>query len=184
MNIVPDTFNGLAGPEIELFKKLLADVGGEGVEIGCLDGFSSVVILEFSKLRLTSIDPFVPDSMEASLIGQKSRYLANVAPYGDRAALIQGFSQDVIIQWDKPLDFLFVDGDHNHSAVLRDYYQWTPVLKVGGLFALHDSRMSRPGGANFHPGPSQVAFDQVFSRPELWEVVGEAFSLTVARKLQ
>ncbi len=64
MKIADGTFAGLAGEEVELFRKVLAGVGGIGVEIGCLDGYSSAVILDASELHLTSIDPFIPDSME------------------------------------------------------------------------------------------------------------------------
>lgn len=182
MELAPGTFAGLSGTEIELFRKLLAGMEGEGVEIGCLDGFSSAIILDASRLRLYSIDPFIPDSMEASLIGSEERYRHNVAPYGDRSELIKGYSQDVVIGWKRPLVFLFVDGDHTPQAVARDLYQWTPLLQKGGLLALHDSRMHRPGGARFHPGPSQAAMDYVFNKPDDWEIVGEAYSLTVARK--
>lgn len=182
MKLAPGTFAGLSGTEIELFRELLAEMEGEGVEIGCLDGFSSAIILDSSRLRLCSIDPFIPDSMEASLIGSEERYRHNVAPYGHRWELIKGYSHEVIIGWQRPLDFLFIDGDHNYQAVARDIYQWTPLLKQGGLLALHDSRMHRPGGAKFHPGPSQAAMDYIFSKPEEWEIAGEAYSLTIARK--
>jgi len=182
MELAPDTFVGLADPETELFRKHLAGMEGEAVEIGCLDGFSTSVILECSNLRLTSIDPFIPDSMEASLIGHKDRVLRNVLPWNSRFTLIEGYSQNVVITWDRPLDFLFLDGDHIFTAVERDYQQWTPLLKSGALLAMHDSRMGRPNAANFHPGPSQVAARYVYGDPAAWEIVGEVFSLTLARK--
>lgn len=182
MNLAEGTWGGLAGSEIELFQKLLGGMEGIAVEIGCMDGFSTAHLLECSKLHITSIDPFVPDSMAAHLIGQEARYHQNVAPWKDRAVLIKGYSHEVVVNWDKMLDFLFIDGDHTHLAVQRDYDQWTPYLKPGGILAMHDSRMGREGGANFHMGPSQVARDLVYGKPERWEIIGEAFSLTVARK--
>lgn len=181
--LAPGTFTGLEASEIELFKRLLSGMTGIGVEIGCLDGFSSTIILGASELHLTSIDPFVPDSMEASLIGQEERYHANVAPYVGRSRLLRTYSQHAILEWQHPLDFLFIDGDHNYAAVLQDFEQWACVLKKGGILAIHDSRMSRPGGAGFHVGPSKVAELEIYGKPEQWEILGEAFSLTVARKL-
>jgi hypothetical protein len=183
MNLAEGTFAGLAGPESDLFCKHLAGLPGHAVEIGCLDGYSTAVILACSALHLTSIDPFIPDSMEASLIGKKERLLENVKPWADRFTLIEGYSQEVVLNWRQLLDFLFVDGDHTYLAVERDYSQWAPLLRKGGLLAMHDSRMGRPGGANFHPGPSQVAAERVYGNPSMWEIVGEAFSLTLARKL-
>ena len=183
MDIAPDTFGGLAGPEIELFQQQLAGLEGTGVEIGCLDGFSTVHILEFSKLRLTSIDPLIPDSMAPNLIGREHILLENLRPYADRHTFIKGYSYDVANDWEKPLDFLFIDGSHHYLDVRRDYFDWTPFLKPQGILAIHDSRMHRPRGAGFHPGPSKLALEAVYSKPEQWQVTGEAFSLTVARKL-
>ena len=191
MNIAPGTFQGLAESEVELFRTHLKGVSGIGVEIGCLDGYSSAVILDASELHLTSIDPFVPDSMEASLIGSKERYLENVKPFGGRSKLIEDYSGRVAmmgrVEMVNPhlpsLDFLFIDGDHNYENVLLDFEDWTPLLKQGGILAIHDARMMREGGAPFHPGPSRVAHEQVFSNPHEWSIVGEAFSLVLARKL-
>ena len=190
MNVAPFTFGGLHGDEIELFRVHLAGMVGRGVEIGCLDGFSTAHILEFSRLHLTSIDPIVPDSMESSLVGDPARLMANLAPYGARSTFIRDFSQNVArdpahaLLRSTPLDFLFIDGDHTYDAVLGDYTDWSPLLKVGGLLAIHDSRMSRKGGAKFHVGPSKVAAEKVYGNPTEWEIAGEAFSLTLARKLQ
>ena len=183
MILAEGTFGGLAGEEIELFRQLLANKEGEAVEIGCMDGFSTAHLLECSKLHLTSIDPFVPDSMAAHLIGQEERYHQNIAPWKDRATLIRDYSYRVVVTWEGMLDFLFIDGDHTYMSVLRDYEQWSPLLKPGGLLAMHDSRMGREGGATFHMGPSQVAREYVYGKPERWKIVGEAFSLTVAQRL-
>jgi predicted O-methyltransferase YrrM len=182
MNFAEGTFAGLAGEEIALFQRLLADLAGEGVEIGCLDGYSTAHILECSKLRLTSIDPFIPDSMAPHLIGSRARFSDNVAPWKERSTLVEDYSWNVAGRWDQPLEFLFIDGDHAYPSVLRDLGEWSPHLRPGGILAMHDSRMPRPGGAPFHPGPSQVASELVYGRPDRWEIVGEAFSLTVARK--
>jgi predicted O-methyltransferase YrrM len=182
MKLAEGTFGGLAGQEIELFRRFLTGAEGVGVEIGCMDGFSTAHLLECSKLHITSIDPFIPDSMAAHLVGQEQRYHENIAPWKDRATLLKAYSWDVVVSWNQMLDFLFIDGDHTYASVLRDYEQWTPLLKPGGLLAMHDSRMGREGGATFHMGPSQVAREYVYGKPERWEIVGEAFSLTVARK--
>jgi predicted O-methyltransferase YrrM len=177
----PATFTGLTKEEADLFERVLAGVSGVGVEIGCLDGFSTTVILGCSHMELTSIDPLVPDSMEASLIGNEERLRKNTAIFGSRWRFVKDFSQNAVQSWATPLDFLFIDGDHTYEAVKRDYDQWTPFLKKGGILAIHDSRMSRPGGAGFHPGPSRLASERVYGQPA-WEIIGEAFSLTVATK--
>jgi hypothetical protein len=176
------SFIGLGPREVALFQSLLTGLQGQGVEIGCMDGFSSSVILSYSNLQLTSIDPLIGDSMDASVVGNKDRLLRNLAPFKSRWTFIQGYSHEVIFSWDTILEFLFIDGDHNYEACARDLSQWRSWLRPGGILAMHDSRMSRPGGAPFHPGPSRVAAEQIYGQPDKWEILGEAFSLTVARK--
>jgi predicted O-methyltransferase YrrM len=36
------------------------------------------------------------------------------------------------------IDFLFIDGDHSHDGVRRDYEYYSPLVKRGGVIALHD----------------------------------------------
>lgn len=39
---------------------------------------------------------------------------------------------------DKPLDFIFVDGDHSYEGVSLDYNMYYPLLRERGLMAFHD----------------------------------------------
>lgn len=36
------------------------------------------------------------------------------------------------------IDFLFIDGDHSFNGVAEDYWTYTPLVRTGGLIALHD----------------------------------------------
>lgn len=38
----------------------------------------------------------------------------------------------------QPLDVLLIDGDHSYDGVKRDYELYAPLLRPGGLVALHD----------------------------------------------
>ena len=40
-------------------------------------------------------------------------------------------------QW-RCLDFLFLDGDHSYAGVQFDYFHYAPLVRPGGLVALHD----------------------------------------------
>ncbi len=40
---------------------------------------------------------------------------------------------------DKTFNFVFIDADHSYAAVKRDLENWTPMIKVGGFVALHDT---------------------------------------------
>ena len=39
---------------------------------------------------------------------------------------------------DKPIDFLFIDGDHTYEGVKTDFQDYGPLVRPGGLIGLHD----------------------------------------------
>ena len=172
--------------EVALWNKVLSGVKEEtsGVEIGCLLGDSAHAILSCSPLiHLVSIDPIIPDSIESSLIGDAEVCIKKNEEFKDRFTFIQDYSYNVVSRFkDQSLDFVFIDGDHTYKGAIRDYNDWVPKIVKNGLLLIHDSRMSRIGGPNFHIGPPKVALEKVYRNSEQWELVGEAFSLTCARK--
>jgi cephalosporin hydroxylase len=46
----------------------------------------------------------------------------------------------------RPVDFLFIDGDHSFEGVKRDFELWSPLVRSGGLIALHDMKPDHPDG--------------------------------------
>lgn len=36
------------------------------------------------------------------------------------------------------LDYLFIDGDHTYSGIRRDFHMYSPLVRSGGIVALHD----------------------------------------------
>ena len=44
----------------------------------------------------------------------------------------------------KPVDFLFIDGDHSYEGVKRDYEMYSPLVRPGGMIAFHDITGSSP----------------------------------------
>jgi len=168
--------------EKQLFRDAIKDRLSQkrllGVEIGVLNGETSGFFLnEFSNLDLIGIDPIIPDSMEASLIGNLEIIQANIKANASRWTFHHNYSYNVVDQFDdSSVDFIFIDGDHTYPAVEQDYSLYFPKIKTNGLIFLHDSRMFR-GGANFHVGSSQFA-DFIIANDSRIELIGEAFSLT------
>ncbi len=39
----------------------------------------------------------------------------------------------------QPLDFLFIDGDHTAEGLKQDFVNFVPLVRPGGLIAIHDS---------------------------------------------
>lgn len=156
------------------------------VEIGTLNGESARHFLKVSeKVHLLSIDPFIPDSMESTLIGDISKVLKNTEFAKDRFSLHAGYSYDKdAISQAKSFnpDIIFIDGSHLYNDVVDDISTYAPILSKGGLLMMHDSRMNRKGGAPFHVGSSKATDEMLFNNPD-WGVFGEAFSLSVFEKL-
>ena len=46
----------------------------------------------------------------------------------------------------RPLDFLFIDGDHAYESVKRDFEQFAPLVDDQGVIAFHDIAMGPPSG--------------------------------------
>ncbi len=74
-----------------------------------------------------------------------------------------------------PINLVFIDGNHEYSAVLADYELWEPKLVPGGIIAFHDVR----GG---HPGPQRV-FEEKIRHPK-WKDIRFSDSLAFAKKVE
>lgn len=165
--------------EKELFKLLIPENATHGIEIGVLNGETSRFFLStFPDLDLIGIDPIIPDSMEASLIGSEETITKNTEEFRDRFKFIHDFSYMVSHQFQDHYDFVFIDGSHYYEDVKQDYNMYRYKVKPGGILFFHDARMYR-GGANFHPGPSKLV-NELEASGEI-EIIGEAFSLVACK---
>ncbi len=77
--------------------------------------------------------------------------------------------------FDKPIDLLFVDGDHNEAGVRADIVNWAPRVKPGGLVAFHDY------GNNHLPWCAgvKIAVDALMGD---WQYLGDADSIRYFRR--
>lgn len=126
--------------------------GGTIVEIGCYGGLSTSYLVKGTEgrdVQIVSIDPFdsdlnvqaertdgcvaLEDKPNKELVAERMAGLGA----GDRVTLIEGYSQEVVKDWDRAIDFLWIDG--NHDQAYLDYTDWSPHLKVGGRIGFHDA---------------------------------------------
>lgn len=49
---------------------------------------------------------------------------------------------------DDEIDFLFIDGDHSYGGVKQDWKMYSPLVREGGIIALHDIKVD----PNLYPG--------------------------------
>jgi hypothetical protein len=129
---------------MEYLKELLDEysVKGAVAEIGTDAGEGSTKVL-FNHVRdkggaFYAIDIF-PDEQKYDKV-KKQLHLPNTHA-------LRAYSVDAAKSWDKKLDFLFIDGDHNfphltpdgrQTGVVVDILAWHPHIQKNGILAFHD----------------------------------------------
>ena len=73
----------------------------------------------------------------------------------------------------RPIDFLFIDGDHRYAGVKKDYELYAGLVRPGGLIAFHDIRLNR------YDSTIEVArlWEEIkISQPQTREIVHEPYT--------
>jgi predicted O-methyltransferase YrrM len=108
-------------------------------EIGTAAGGTLYLLTRVSapEALLVSIDLAIPAHTRATR--------ARFARAGQRLVSIEGDSHDVETQQrverllaGAKLDVLFIDGDHSYEGVRADFELYSPLVRSGGIIALHD----------------------------------------------
>jgi len=135
-----------------IFSKFDNKVKGEIVEIGSFMGRSTYWLAlgqkESKKGKVVAIDPHKGDLGEFTVNNicvpdggtfkkfkdnlKKREVLNFVSP-------MKMTSKTASKKFNKPIRFLFVDGDHKYEAVKMDIDLWSPKVVNGGIIAIHDS---------------------------------------------
>lgn len=163
------------GTGLMLFSLATAIQARELVEIGRFQGFSTLALAMACRLqdlgwqeparaeqrpdvdyravkpppRVVSIDPVARPEAEA-LLAQADlwRY---VVPLNVRSETVTP---------DRPIDLLFVDGDHSVAGLRADLQRFVPWVRPGGYFILHDYYgWFTPDGKNGSPIAQVIAED-------------------------
>lgn len=160
------------------FLYRLARRRGSIVEIGCWQGRTTSLLVMAAGIwgaKVTTVDPFTPmparHKQSSPELWRHNLGKAGIIP----PPLLQMTSHEAVSQAPSPLAMVFIDGDHAQDAVAQDLTDWTPLIQIGGVLALHD--MFYPT----IPGVIQAVADWWVDRREAWTLVGLA-DFTVAFK--
>lgn len=141
------------------------------VEIGTWLGASAIpVALSIRRWggTLTCVDTWSGDIYRSS--GEPPWMLTTCARNMHQAGvsshirLIAAPSLDAAQAWSGPIDYLYIDADHHHDAVIADLCAWVPHVRTGGLIVGDDY-----GNRSF-PGVQQA-----------WDEFEQASGLTFTR---
>jgi hypothetical protein len=75
------------------------------------------------------------------------------------------------------IDFLFIDGDHSYEGVKKDYENYSPLVRPGGLIAFHDiCEHSKESGCEVKKFWDEVKvgkqYEEYISEPTNWGGIG------------
>jgi predicted O-methyltransferase YrrM len=117
------------------------------VEIGSARGLSTCTLAMACRQnnvgKVFAIDPNTPnDWSELDTGGDNYDFLRDrVREYGlaPWCELIRSTSEQAARDWSRPIDFLFIDGDHAYDGVKHDFEAFRPWLTDRAVVAFHDS---------------------------------------------
>ena len=111
------------------------------VEIGSYLGASTSFLA--AGVRLRSGRVFAVDTWENQGMTEGPRdtfreFLDNTSALSEAIVPSRGTSLEWANRFESPIDLLFVDGDHEYTAVRVDLEAWLPKVRHGGIVAMHD----------------------------------------------
>lgn len=151
------------------------------VEIGVAEGASAVALRTAMSAQgtLYLVDPFHLSRLKMLNFLRRAARRAVSANGGGNTVWIEAFSHDAVRGWNRPVDFLLIDGDHRESAVEEDWNDWTPHVIENGVVVFHDARLFPNGWTSAEYGPVRFV-DRMFRHPSSdWTILDEIDSLVV-----
>lgn len=124
--------------EIALMKKILKEHSKSfnvAVELGSFEGGTSILISKALKKGATLhlVEIFAVNGSDV-----RPRFLNNVLPKFKNMKLIEVPTHDAAPLFTEPIDFLFIDADHQDHSIQEDCKDWLPKVVPGGIVAFHD----------------------------------------------
>ena len=159
---------------------------GRVVEIGVWHGVTTCVLRNAmgSSGVLFAVDPYYPGRLGFSF----SKLIAHQEVKTKTSGAVKWLEMTGVdaARWavdanETYFDFIFIDGDHSYEGLKGDWESWSPLVKSGGMIALHDSVDS---GEPHMVGAGSLRYTrEVISKDSRFELVKEVRTLSVFRKL-
>lgn len=131
---------------LQLLNLLASENPRRLLEIGCAGGGTLFLLARVAARNALLIGIDLPSKAGQGVSGARARLYEEAFPVPpQRIRIIRANSQCESSASrvrrtleDQPLDVLFIDGDHRYEGVRRDFELYSPLVRPGGLVALHD----------------------------------------------
>lgn len=144
-----------------------------GAEIGVAEGNNAVSILtELSIKKLYLIDPFTPYLENNCLCSHANhRNIARKRLNLSQVVFIEKKSEDAILEINEPLDFVYIDGNHDYNFVKQDIELYYKLVRLHGMVGGHDIELkSVQKAVNEFCSKTQSRLFNLF--PDWWIIKG------------
>src|SRR3990167_778088 len=156
-----------------------ASPDGINVELGTWMGKSTACIASVSKGKFYTIDHYVgsyghekePNLPLISAITTRKN-LAKLR-LASRVKILAGNLRQFAFDWQEPIDFIFIDADHQYGSVKSDINLWLPHVKPHGIISFHDY--------DSWPGVTQAVDEAV--KDGKFEAIEQGGSVLITKKL-
>jgi cephalosporin hydroxylase len=116
------------------------------LEIGTARGGTLLFLTRLASPEAVIVSVDLPGGRFGGGYGsRRAWFYRRFARRGQRIHLFRGdsHSSDMLGQvkavfGGQPLDYLFIDGDHSYEGVRRDFEMYGPLVRKGGMVAIHD----------------------------------------------
>lgn len=127
------------GNELAWLREIELPENAEVVMIGAGPGVMAMALFESNNtFHLTVIDILTCSYVQSHLTGMGVEIKPHSFIVADSKA----------VEWNTPIDFLLVDGDHSYAGVQGDIEHWWKYVKPGGLVFFHDVIDLEQNGTN------------------------------------
>ncbi len=124
------------------------------VEVGVRNGRSLMFARKYSKGTVVGID-----------IGHE--ILLDKFKDCENWEFIHKASNEAVKNWTRPIDVLFIDGDHTYEGVKDDWDNFSPFVKKGGRVYFHDCDNTSPDVVRLFNEIDASKWDKVLCRSEI-----------------
>ena len=134
--IIKNSRASIEKKDLEILLPIIASIKPTRVlEIGAWKGFSAEVwIKAFEPESFLTIEKDSKEIRESYIEGLRYQYWYSCDSHDPKVI------PDIKNYYPEGFDFLFIDGDHSFEGVMQDFETYVPLVREGGIIALHDIR--------------------------------------------